>query len=282
MSEPLPRSRLTPTVVLAAILGVAAIGVVDYATGIEIRVFPLYYLPISIAAWWSGHRAALGVATLSAIAWLASNDLAGQRTGPWIDTINFCMQLGSFALVGALIARLHSAYTRERALGHTDPLTGLLNSRGFFDQVPRALALAHRHEQPLTVAYLDLDNFKQVNDTLGHAAGDDVLREAASILAAGLRRGDFAARLGGDEFALVLPQTDEAGARHVLERLHHELQDGVRRHCEVAGTSMGAVAFAHPPEDVDELLRRADRVMYAVKAAGRGRVVVETAPPCPT
>jgi diguanylate cyclase (GGDEF)-like protein len=263
-------------VMLGALVGVAVIGLVDYVTGTEIRVFPLYYLPISAAAWWTGRPVALGTATFSAVAWLASNILAGQHAAPWVDGINFFMQLGSFALVGVLIASLRSAHARERARSQTDPLTGLLNGRGFFEQVPRILALAHRHRQPLTVAYLDLDNFKQVNDSLGHAAGDEVLRSVAQTLRAGLRRGDFAARLGGDEFVLLLPQTDEAGARRVLERLHRHLQQQVRTSCEVAGASMGAVVFAWPPEDLDEVIKRADAVMYVVKTSGRGRVLIET------
>ncbi len=262
-------------VVAMAVLGVIALGFVDYATGTQVRVFPLYFIPVSAAAWWAGRPAALSIAFSSAVAWFASNYLAGQRISPWIEGINFFMQLGSFSLVGLLIAGLRSAHRRERARSHADPLTGLLNGRGIFDEAPRSLALAHRHRLPMTVAFLDLDNFKRVNDTLGHAAGDEVLRTAALTLREELRGGDFAARLGGDEFLLLLPQTDEVGARRVLERVHGRLQEQLRSTCPVAGASMGAVVYLRPPDDLEAVVKRADAVMYSVKTSGRGRVIIE-------
>ncbi|MCA9710582.1 MAG: diguanylate cyclase, partial [Myxococcales bacterium] len=227
----------------AAMLGVAAIGVVDYATGTEVRVFPLYYVPISIAAWWTGRKPALLVAVVSTVAWLGSNQLAGLHTPLWVDAVNSLMQLGSFSLIALLIAGLRAAHAKEQLRSRTDALTGLLNTRGFFEQVPRIVSLAHRHRQPLTVAYVDLDDFKLVNDSQGHGAGDRVLQRAAETMRTELRRGDVAARIGGDEFVLLLPHTDEPGARSVLQRLHERLQRSLRAECSVTGASMGAAVF---------------------------------------
>lgn len=259
---------------MAAVLGVVVIGVVDDLTGVELRVFPLYYVPISVAAWWAGRSSALVAAAASTLAWIVSNQFTGHHSAMWVDIVNSVMQLGSFSLVAMLIAGLRSAHANERARSRTDALTGLLNTRGFFEEAPRLLALAHRHEQALTVAYVDLDDFKLVNDSQGHAVGDQVLRLAADTMRAELRRADLAARIGGDEFVLLLPHTDEIGARSVLSRLHERLQRGLKAECPVTGASMGAAVFTPPPDDLDEVIRQADAVMYSIKASGRGRVIV--------
>ena len=175
---------------------------------------------------------------------------------------------------------LENAAINERLIDAalTDPLTSLPNRRLFTDRVEHALARLERSGRPMAVLFLDLDRFKLVNDGLGHAAGDAVLRAVGERLHQELRTGDTVARLGGDEFGILLE--DVAGldeARHTAQRL----LDGLAEPLQLEGRSValrGSMGLAlHRLEDdtgADELLRDADTAMYRAKAAGRGRVVV--------
>lgn len=160
-------------------------------------------------------------------------------------------------------------------LASRDALTGLANRRQFFDVAEAVLTQARRYGSPMTVALLDLDHFKQINDTHGHAAGDAVLKDFAEILRGSLRDSDTPARIGGEEFAILLTSTPLAEALTALERIRQTLQDnpiqtGGRR---VAATvSIGAVQWNPSHFDVDAMLANADAALYAAKRAGRNRV----------
>jgi diguanylate cyclase (GGDEF)-like protein len=158
----------------------------------------------------------------------------------------------------------------------TDALTGLLNRRGFEMQIAFALALARRSGRPLSLITVDVDQFKQVNDTYGHEAGDEVLRRLALTLATRLRTSDVVARLGGEEFVALLPDTDLDGAQSIAEALVaavDEQRDPVVGQITVsAGVSMMRSA----QDDGADLLRRADAALYDAKGQGRNRVCVKT------
>ena len=256
--------------------GVALIGVIDYVSGAEIRVLPLYYLPVSLIAWRFGRSAAFGMALLCSATWLGSNIAAGLTfSGRAVLLINTTMQGVSFVVVGLLIAAVRQAIDRERQAGRTDTITGLLNARAFHDDAVGLLALCRRHERPATIAYVDLDNFKAVNDTFGHSGGDDLLRIVATALRTSIRPSDLLARLGGDEFAVLLPETDADSARFVLERLRGCLETataGFLGGRAAASASIGAVAYAVPVDDVQAMLTRADAAMYLAKTAGKNQV----------
>ena len=195
---------------------VAAVGVIgliawlDYLTGIWLRIFPLYYLAIAFGAQFISMRAGVLLALLSSVTWMSSNLLAGEHPyGPEIWSLNFLTMTLSFVVVGYLIGRLRQSFERERSLSRRDSLTGLHNSRAFHELGAFAVAGARRAGTPLTLAFIDLDNFKAVNDRLGHHEGDRVLREAGALLAGHFRESDLVARLGGDEFAALLPRSEE-------------------------------------------------------------------------
>lgn len=260
---------------IAAASAIGAVGAVDFLSGSELRVFALYYLPISLLAWRFGRPGALIGTGLCALSWLASNVLAGLRfsdTGLWIA--NTLVQAASFAVVGLLIASLRAALTRERTLSRVDPLTLLLNTRAFHDEGRRLLALCRRNGRPVTIAYIDVDDFKTVNDRWGHKAGDELLRQVGALLRASVRPSDLSARLGGDEFALLLPELGSSEAAATLERLRALLADPARLPSPVT-CSIGVVTFMTAPDDLDEVLRRSDARMYAAKQAGKNRAVHE-------
>ena len=161
-----------------------------------------------------------------------------------------------------------------REMARRDPLTGLLNRLAFQDFLPQALANAQRNDRLVSVLYLDLDNFKAVNDTLGHQAGDRLLRFFAEILESCTRESDFAARLGGDEFAITLNNLDNPSgatvvANHIFERLEEPcVIDGAEVH---AKTSIGISMFPTDTTDAEQLIKNADLALYRAKAANGGR-----------
>jgi two-component system cell cycle response regulator len=156
----------------------------------------------------------------------------------------------------------------ERHL-YEDPLTGVYNRRFVFAQLHALVSSARRHERPLSVAVIDLDGFKAINDERGHAVGDHVLAAVAGALRASVRAEDAVGRLGGEEFVVLLPDTAAEAAQHAAERLRAAVSaaDGP----EPITASVGWAALA-PDESPDDLVRRADEALYAAKAAGRDRV----------
>ncbi len=156
-----------------------------------------------------------------------------------------------------------------------DRLTDLYNRRAFDDLLAGAIARADRRGSTVALLMLDLDNFKKLNDTYGHPAGDAVLRHTAGVLRKQLRQGDQAARFGGEEFAVILPDTDEPGALHLAERVREAMQQArlVFAGAKLAVTvSVGAAVWPRQAQEADTLLEAADRALYAAKEAGRNRV----------
>src|SRR5262249_44704853 len=152
------------------------------------------------------------------------------------------------------------------------PLTGLLNRHGFLEAGAREIACGARTGRPLTVALVDVDGFKEVNDVRGHAGGDDLLVALAAALRGATRAVDVCARLGGDEFAVLLPETEAASVDAVLDRVRQVLGQAAVESRSPVTVSMGAATFERPPANVDEMLRVADRMLREVKAAGRNHL----------
>lgn len=262
------------------LLGILAVGVLDYVTGVELRLGPLYYVPLSLMAWELGRRPVMAAAFLCAVCLTGSNYLAGQTFSSTAVTVfNFTMQWLSFMVIGLLIAALRGAVVHERALSRTDVLTALLNPRTFYEEAARVLALSRRTRHPVTLAYVDLDNLKRVNDTLGHRAGDEVLRAVGAIILGATRKSDVVGRLGGDEFALLMPETDPEHARQACERMRTLIAERFRSNACPVTASVGGVTFLGVPHSVDDMVHAADARMYAAKAAGRNRVDLEIVGP---
>jgi len=260
----------------AAVLVIAVIAGFDYASGTELRTYPLYFGPVALLAWHAGHRGNAVASILSVTAWGAANWLAGmQFTNQAIWPANALVHGSAFLLVGYLIARLQHSVVQQRQLSRTDSLTGLRNSRAFYDEAPPLLALCARRGRPVTLAYLDLDSFKAVNDELGHQAGDDMLRRVADRLRDSLRPSDMSARLGGDEFVVLFPELDREGAQVALERLRSGVAEAAHAPSRAVSVSIGAVTLAGGPFDLEAMVHQADELMYKAKSLGRNRVAVQ-------
>jgi diguanylate cyclase (GGDEF)-like protein len=282
----MPRSDAKPLswllAVAASLAAVAVLGVIDYVTGSEISFSVFYLAPIAALTWAWGRGSGLGLAVVAATVWGFVDVSAGSHySSALIPAWNSLVRLAFFAITVWLIADTRKAHAVARALARQDPLTGVANGRAFREELEREVARMRRTRSPLTLAYVDLDHFKQVNDRLGHSAGDELLRGIASRLGAGLRSTDVVARLGGDEFALLLPDTDVSAASPALERLAAAVRDWIRQVPGLppgVGATVGAVVFVEAPPSADVALHAADQRMYEGKRSGRGRLIVSRWP----
>jgi diguanylate cyclase (GGDEF)-like protein len=148
----------------------------------------------------------------------------------------------------------------------------LANRRAFYEMVQAERARSARYGRPITLGYLDVDNFKRVNDTFGHAVGDELLACVAQVLRTRLRTSDSVGRLGGDEFALLLPETSAQAGEVALQSLRAALVDTMKLRGWPVTFSIGAATFLENPPSTEQMIRTADELMYTVKKSGKNRV----------
>jgi diguanylate cyclase (GGDEF)-like protein len=255
---------------LAVVLAILAVGGVDLATGADIHVVSLYFVPLALAGWRLGRVGAAAASLLATGVWLAALYIERSRDlALHIWVVNFVTQALAFLTVSMLVAVLCERLTHEKTLRRTDPLTGLANRQAFFEQAAIALSLCQRNARPVSLAYLDLDNFKNANDRFGHAFGDTLLRRCGELIAASVRGSDIAARIGGDEFVVLLPETPHDEATRVMARFVAAIDaiDDFRSASVTA--SIGVVVDARAGAGVAELVALADAQMYLAKQRGK-------------
>ena len=181
-----------------------------------------------------------------------------------------------------IVEHLEELSRSRNALEHLarhDPLTGLPNRRVFFERLEHALAAARRSAKPLAVLFVDLDHFKQLNDSLGHSIGDRVLQAVANLLRSATRESDTVARLGGDEFVILIEQLDDPGrVVAVMHKMHQRFQQPMQKdgHEVKVQASMGVSLFPRDGDDIESLVQQADRAMYVAKNAGRNTYSYES------
>ena len=236
------------------------------------RLGVLYIIPVLLATWTEGWvwGIVFGIASIAlreAVAW-------GQmpnETMVW----RLVNGLAYVAVVGVAMAglqRLRRSQAQLAQLVTQDVLTNVLNARAFADRLGQELERNRRYPRPLTLIYLDLDNFKVINDTHGHQTGDAVLRLVADAMRTSVRTADVVGRLGGDEFAVLMPETDAQLADGAAKRLAASLRTVFKGTPSVTA-SIGVVSCTATDASTDDLLRRADQAMYDAKKSGKDRVV---------
>ncbi len=261
--------------ILAAGIAVVAavVFLLDHLTAPYFSFTPLYLLPIAAATWIWGGRVAVVAAAVSALAHFVGHLLVRKSANDWIwlagDSV---VLLAMFLIFAWFVSWLHQSAAKALREARVDALTGVAQRGIFLERGRWELARAARYSRPLTVAYLDIDRFKAVNDRHGHEAGDRVLASVGGVLQKGVRTFDLVGRLGGDEFALLLPETNAVEAGVLLQRLRGKLAAVVSPHGSQVNFSIGAVTISDASDvSLETLVARADALMYAVKrASGNG------------
>lgn len=261
--------------VVGGAIALSLIWGLDYLIKVDLGFSIFYLFPIAALAWYVSPRAGYLASAISAVLWFIAESA---RTAPealiFFLVWNTAVRLAFWLLTVELLAELQTSYRKEQQLASTDFLTGLLNRRAFIETLNQEILRSQRHQLVFTLAYLDVDGFKQVNDRLGHAAGDRLLEAIAQTLRQTLRETDHSSRLGGDEFAVLMPQTSQTQASSVLGRMFQDLSTVKAEEVSI-GFSVGAVTFCSAPESADQAIAVADRLMYTVKAKGKNQIFQE-------
>lgn len=252
---------------------VSIIGVIDFLTGEELAFSLFYVLPIALVTWLINRQIGLAASFVSALVWMSA-DLTTRHpySHPLIPIWNTFIRLAFFVIITSLLSALRRAAEREKKLARTDYLTGAVNSRLFHELLQMEIDRTQRYERPFTLVYLDLDNFKTVNDQFGHSTGDQVLRTIVGYTQQHLRKVDVIARLGGDEFALLLPETNQESAGIVLAKLQFGLLQEMQQNNWAITFSIGALTCSTLVSSSDELLKKVDELMYSVKHGGKNAI----------
>jgi diguanylate cyclase (GGDEF)-like protein len=264
-----------PVLICTGFVLLAAMILLDNASppGFEASIF--YLIPVSFFGWFVGRRSGLAASLVCAGIALG---LHRTKLPPFQSNLaywNALAWLAVYVFFVYIISEIRNLYAREQNWSRIDPLTGIPNRRSFFERLEVEKNRARRLGNPLTLAYLDLDHFKNVNDTFGHSTGDRLLRIVAQVMSEGVRRSDAIGRLGGDEFAVLLPDIAGASAAAALDKLRNSFHAAMKEHEWPVTLSIGVVTFEPPPESAQEMISAADRAMYEVKKAGRRRSIVE-------
>lgn len=255
-----------------------SVSLVDLATGNQLDLAIFYLGPVILASWFVSRWMGAALAVLSAVSWTGTGLVLGAvYANPLIPFWDTMVRLTFFTITISLTSLVQRSMSNERALSRTDGLTAVANMRALEDRATLEISHMRRTGAALSFAFIDLDDFKAVNDTMGHHEGDEVLRRIAMTLQYRLRATDLVVRLGGDEFGILLPDTGAEAAQGVLAQVREAVADSVETRWGV-GITIGMTTFLEPPSGVDELVGRADKRMYEGKRAGGGVTVHEVWP----
>jgi len=259
--------RVTLILSILLLIGLAWL---DISSRDEVRITSLYLIPIILVTWNNSRKWGYVFAAISLVLLFAVGPIAGPAPNRhlyfYIETFG---RLLSYLIVIVMASKLRAAYDSERKLARTDGLTCLMNRHAFYTSLEVEIARGTRHAQPFSLLYMDCDNFKLVNDTMGHREGDKLLRLIGETIRTNVRSGDYVARLGGDEFAIFFPDTNDKGIVAIAAELTQKLKRAVAARYPQVSFSTGIAVFLNTPPSLEEVVMRADELMYKVKSAGK-------------
>jgi diguanylate cyclase (GGDEF)-like protein len=251
----------------------ALIGVGDTLTPKAVSFSYFYMAPIAILSWYAGRATGLAMALLCSVVWVSSDIYsAGGYVHPALPLWNAAIRLAFYVSMSLLLDALRRSLRHEMELARTDFLTGLANSRSFYEACETEARRSRRYERPMTLVYMDVDGFKSVNDRFGHRGGDTCLRTIAEAIRQSVRQTDVAARWGGDEFVVLLPETNAEQAKTAAQKLQGHLTARMIEYSWPVTFSIGVGTLCHPEGSVQDFIARADALMYLAKRQGKNSV----------
>ena len=249
------------------------ISIIRYYSGPELAFTLFYIFPIILAVWKSGIWAGIFISFSSAFLWLVVDLFTPNLfSNSIILYLNNIFRLIVFLIITYILSELKTALENQKRLARIDPLTTIANRRAFHETANIETEKARRYNLPISLICLDLDNFKEVNDTLGHNTGDLLLKLVAKTILRNIRAIDLAGRLGGDEFGILLPQTNAESAYIVARKLSKKIIEAMQENNWKVTTSIGLVTFLKVNKSIDDMLNKADELMYTAKNDGKNTI----------
>ena len=273
--ESLFRKRIIYVLGLALIIGTWA---VDFLILREKITFTLVYLlPIYFVTWYCGLYYGLSLSLVSFVAWFSIR-LTERFLTPdsFITYVNMATKLAIFVLFTFMLSKLKTMLTDEKSLSRTDELTRLANFRAFKEALNKEVERSRRFGHPFSLAYIDIDDFKAVNDTLGHDMGNQVLVETAKAIRSSLRKTDLPARIGGDEFTILFVESDSLSIKEVMKSIHQVLVRMTAEKGWAITFSIGVATFYGFDRTAEEFLGLTDNLMYTIKNTTKNSIIFET------
>jgi diguanylate cyclase (GGDEF)-like protein len=260
--------------IFAGLLCTALLGFLDYysdtITGVDYTLSFFYLLPVAFVAWFAGREAGIAISLTCVLTKMSVQTDSAESFSLFIWKNG--TSLAFFLVITTLIAKIRNLLDHEKVLSRTDHLTGAVNTRAFLEVLTNEIYRQGRHYHPFGLAYIDIDNFKAINDNQGHSAGDVVLKTVVSTISETLRRTDIIGRIGGDEFGIFLPDTDEAAGSSAINKIREQLQIKMERYSIPVTFSIGLLTCSEPPESASEVITIADNLMYEVKKGGKNSI----------
>ena len=259
---------------ILSILLLLLITAVDFYFGPKITLSLFYLIPVFITTWFINKTNGLIISALSALIWFFIDFywkhffLSKYLIIYWDIIVRFIF----FFIIVNILSFLKETLEKSKNNARYDFLTGAINARYFYELAQTEINRANRYNSIFSFAYIDLDNFKYLNDTFGHPVGDALLRVVADIIKENLRKTDIVARLGGDEFAILLPEANYEQSNMVIKKLTREIKNEMEKYNWPITFSIGLVTFKKIPISADEMIKIADDMMYKAKKSGKNLI----------
>jgi len=260
-------------VLIIGLISVVILGITDYISGFEMSFSIFYLIPISFTIFFGDSKLGVIISLLSAISWYLADISSGHIYQSLFTPIwNSVVRFGYFMIHTYFFAQFIKLYEKTKLSSLTDSLTGIVNTRYFIELFERELRKVKRTNNAFTLCYVDLDNFKFINDTYGHQVGDSLLKLIARTVNQNIRPSDIFARLGGDEFALLLPESEYTESDKLIHRIKKTIETELKENNWPVTLSIGAITFKKIGSSISEMIKQADELMYKVKRNGKNSI----------
>jgi diguanylate cyclase (GGDEF)-like protein len=258
------------------VLSLLAVVAFDHFMTFKLNLAVLYALPVLMLTWVVGRYFGALLSLIICSTWSVIDAAAGRYLEhPQLLYWDWGANLLGFLVLVFGLTSLRGMLEAAHFESHKDALTSLVNKGGFYQIVSAEMEVCRRYQRTLSIAYIDCDNFKSVNDQFGHHIGDELLRVVSLTMQRKLRSSDLPGRLGGDEFGIMLPETSAEACRMVVEMLQQRLLQEMADHKWPVTFSIGIATFTRMPSSIEDMIRQADKLMYAVKFTSKGAIKQE-------